>query len=123
MTDLERERQLMTDVVVAELDRYLDRDETVGFTEMVQRARDEIVALREMRDAHIRILSARLDEDEENMRRWIAKARAEALEEAALVCEEPARRLREELGWSAEAELLERYAAAIRTLKERPRQP
>lgn len=36
----------MTDDVVTELDRYLVRDETVGFTEMVQRARDEIVALR-----------------------------------------------------------------------------
>lgn len=32
--------------IVTELDRYLVRDETVGFTEMVQRARDEIEALR-----------------------------------------------------------------------------
>ena len=45
--------------------------------------------------------------------------RNSALEEAARLCAEPARKLREELGWSAEAELLERYAAAIRALKDK----
>lgn len=61
--------------------------------------------------------------DKETYRRIYSTAyregRRAGLEEAAEVCTEPARRLREEMGWSAEAELLERYAAAIRKLKDR----
>lgn len=81
----------MADDVVAELDAWLNRnpmtDRVLTLAALVQRARDEIAALRAMREAHIRMLSAKLDEDDENMRRWIAKARAEALEEAARVAD------------------------------------
>lgn len=48
---------------------------------------------------------------------------AEMRERAAQRCDEPAKRLREELGWSAEGELLERYAAAIRALPLTPEEP
>ena len=69
--------------IVTELDRYLVRDETVGFTEMVKRARDEIVALRAQQEA-VRGIAG-------NERRLseaiIRQARAEALEDAALECE------------------------------------
>ena len=100
----------MADDLLAELDRWLGsraslREATVSHA-LLQGARDEIVALRKLTDGD-----------------WVWKqitdARDEALEEAARVCDEPARRLREELGWSAEAELLERYAAAIRALKDK----
>lgn len=74
------------DDVVAELDDWLAREATTlkhypaddVDTELLERARDEIVALREMRDAHIRILSASLDDK--------AATRDAALEEAAQVC-------------------------------------
>lgn len=64
------------------------------------------------------------DEDTRRIAAALAAARregaAEMRERAAQHCEEPAKRLREELGWSAEAELLERYAAAIRALPLTP---
>lgn len=92
---------------VTELDCWLDNsnDHTTAIDRRtVLRARDEIVALRE------------------RVKYWeqwekAGSERDAALEEAARVCDEPAKRLRKELGWSAEAELLERYAAAIRALK------
>lgn len=73
----------------------------------------------------------RLDRESEAQRQWLleclAAARqegaAEMRERAAQHCDEPAKRLREELGWSAEAELLERYAAAIRALPLTPEEP
>lgn len=104
--------------LVEDLELWLDQPAYVDTTArgreldraswLIGRARDEIVVLRAMREAHIRMLSANCHE-----------ARNDALEEAARVCDEPAKRLREELGWSAEAELLERYAAAIRALKDK----
>ena len=109
----------MTDDVVAELDHWRTTPRTaenahefVPISELLKRARDEIVALRGL-----------LEHSDRTVITAVVVAtpaiRAEALEEAARVCEEPARRLREELGWSAEAELLARYAGAIRALKDK----
>ena len=86
----------------------IDRERGESFVGMIQAnqvqlLRDEIVRLRAFKT------------------RVFADVRVEVLEEAALVCDEPAKRLREELGWCAEAELLERYASAIRALKDKPR--
>ena len=72
----------MTDDIVAELDRWLAvwRTHFAGTPSVdmavIQRARDEIVTLRAMREAHIRMLSANNDD-----------ARDEALEEAARLCD------------------------------------
>jgi ABC-type taurine transport system substrate-binding protein len=74
----------VTDDVVEELDRYLADDETIGVTAMVQRARDEIVALRQRCALH---------EDLEFVsKNELTQARDEALEEAARVCDEHANR-------------------------------
>lgn len=105
----------MTNDIVAKLEAWLaDNVTAIIDCTVVERACNEIVALREMRDAHVRILSARLDEDEENMRRWIAKARVEALEEAAHECDEEAKISSE--GFRDGCEIC---AAAIRALKDR----
>ena len=61
--------------IVAELDRAIA--EPFGWhTAIMQRARDEIMMLREMREAHIRMLMANNDD-----------ARNDALEEAARRCD------------------------------------
>jgi hypothetical protein len=77
--------------------------------EICQRARDEIVALRE---DHLM-----LRHDFQNMRDSTKKTRAEALEEAAKVCERqvPAPELRATIY----TEACERCAAAIRALKNK----
>lgn len=96
--------------IVTELDRYLVRDETVGFTEMVQRARDEIVALRGYRDECERQFQEQVAATGRLFDRlWLA--RAEALEEAARVCEG---------GYTtgSTASTLKAVAKAIRALKE-----
>ena len=67
----------MTHDVVVELDRWLDNsnDHTTPIDRIVvQRARDEIVALRRLRDGLVAPA--------------LASARTEALEEAAQVCEQ-----------------------------------
>ena len=119
----------MTDDVVAELESWAEGiRRTVGPSvdaDILQCACAEIVALRRYKHENheasevIRRAAELVRTQKEGA---FADAKREvrnaALEEAARVCDEPARRLREELGWSAEAELLERYAAAIRALKE-----
>lgn len=90
--------------MVTELDGYLVRDETVGFTEMVQRARDEIVALRTQCALH--------DDLEFVSKNELTQARNEALEEAARVCEG---------GYTtgSTASTLKAIAATIRALKRK----
>lgn len=84
----------MTDDVVAELDAWLGAWEGPDdYRLTVQRARDEIMTLRAMREAHIRMLAANCDD-----------ARDEALEEAAQL---------------AHANGFGETAAAIRALKEK----
>lgn len=97
--------------VLAELDAWIATcDEVWGRDcSIPKRARDEIVALREMREAHIRMLSANLSE-----------ARAEALEEAARVAREFAE---PEIADNRRMNLCRifaaRIAAAIRALKDK----
>lgn len=86
MTDLERARHLMTDVVVAELDRWLENEQEwmrvdskwqhLIAKEVVERARDELVGLRTVLDIQKRLPD-----------KIAAAVRDEALEEAAQVCE------------------------------------
>ena len=84
----------MSDDIVAELDRQLLH----WHEPMLQRARDEIVALREMREAEFRMLSTNRDE---------------VLEVAAHECDEEAKGSSEGFRDGCET-----CAAAIRALKE-----
>ena len=89
--------------IVEMLGRYLER---FGFTEetaLIERARDEIVALR--RELELRSSVEFVAGDE------LKQARAEALEEAALLMEDED----DPLGGQANR------AAAIRALKEKPK--
>lgn len=120
----------MTDDVLAKLDRYLNNDKMMGdmivgsglgpalvppiqrLAEMVQRARDEIVALRETIERQKLVLS-----------KGHAQTRDDALEEAARLHENiyPAcehERQKGDLGAGAMGAVIA-YRDAIRALKER----
>lgn len=95
------------DDIVAELDDWLAREATTlkhypaddVDTELLERARDEIVALREMREAEFRMLSTNRDE---------------VLEVAAHECDEEAKGSSEGFRDGCET-----CAAAIRALKNK----
>lgn len=95
--------------VVAELDEWLrewqdDRWPSVHGQAVMQRARDEIVALR-------RAMPTLADH-------YVRQARAEALEDAACVCEQ----IEAELGpkWQDCIPVCQDCAATIRALKDKP---
>lgn len=96
--------------IVAELDEWLEvtssepDEQWLAERLMLQRARAEIMTLRAMREAHIRMLSANNDD-----------ARDEALEEAAMVADR----------WEERPEFdrAAAIAAAIRALKDQPKCP
>jgi len=112
----------MTDIV-AKLDRWLAVSDPPGRLplcnrEMIQRARDEIVALRErcIEPARHSYQPTQQYIQIQPLELIAAKARAEALEEAARACDE--------IGdWSAPETVVraicDRCAAAIRALKDR----
>lgn len=125
-----------TDDVVAELDEWLEREATTlkhypsddTDTGLLQRARDEIVALRQLQLANVEGNKWLRDNDERVFLKAIniacTEARAEALEEAALACE----RRRDETGPQEAYAVVdvESYisacggcAAAIRALKDK----
>jgi hypothetical protein len=91
---------MVMDVIEA-LDRWLASG-THGFDTLVQRARDEIVALRELGPYVADALNA------------AQQARAEALEEAARVCDERAM-----TGTNITNQTAHSLAAAIRALKDK----
>lgn len=98
--------------IVTELDRYLVRDETVGFTEMVQRARDEIVALRAQQEA-VRGIAG----NERRLSEAIAQqAREHALEEAVQACTD---QISDDPPPGTYNDACEDCAAAIRALKKK----
>jgi hypothetical protein len=102
------------DDIVAVLDRWLDywrspRGENEDLAIMARRARDEIVALRkQLDDALRREYASRQTQVLPGWTDALRQTRAEALEEAALVCE------RSGAGGCFSA------ARAIRALKEKP---
>jgi hypothetical protein len=88
--------------IVAELDEWLADPYPTHWQPMIQCARDEIVALRE--NVHIKPLEL-----------IAAKARAEALEEAAALCERVA-----DHGFPDNEGVRRRLARSIRLLKDKP---
>ncbi|HEY2533940.1 MAG TPA: hypothetical protein VGJ20_39470 [Xanthobacteraceae bacterium] len=98
----------MTDDIVAELDRYVaELDRYLADDAVVRRARDEIVTLRERLREQNAISVTR-----ENAHAATRIARAEALEEAARVCEQP-------YTTGSTGSTLKAIAKAIRALKDK----